>query len=194
MADTSGREQRLTEAIAAYLEAADAGRAPDRADLLAHHPDLAGELAAFLDNRERVAAVALRAEQRQCWHAGQRVPAEDYLRRLPGTPPDPEAALDLIVQEFLLRERAGARPDPDEFLRRFPEHAAVLRDQLSLHRALVASDTVGDAPGDRAADDPEAAVTIDAPVGAAGAAAAPPGTVRYFGDYELLGEVARGGM
>src|SRR5262245_44693011 len=49
------REQRLYEVLASYLEAAEAGRAPSRAELLARHPELAGELASFLDARERLA-------------------------------------------------------------------------------------------------------------------------------------------
>jgi hypothetical protein len=47
MPDTPSREERLNEVIAAYLETAEAGRAPGRAELLARHPDLAGDLAAF---------------------------------------------------------------------------------------------------------------------------------------------------
>src|SRR6516165_3694242 len=52
------REQRLYEVLASYLEAAEAGRAPSRAELLARHPELAGELASFLDARERPAQAA----------------------------------------------------------------------------------------------------------------------------------------
>ena len=37
----SEQEQRLDQAIALYLEAVDAGEAPDRAEFLALHPDLA---------------------------------------------------------------------------------------------------------------------------------------------------------
>src|SRR5262245_11826032 len=54
----SEREQRVNEAIAAYLEAVEAGRAPAREDFLARHPDLADELTAFLDDRDRFARAA----------------------------------------------------------------------------------------------------------------------------------------
>jgi hypothetical protein len=41
--DASGRAPRVDEAIAAYLEAADAGRPPEQSEFLARHADIAGE-------------------------------------------------------------------------------------------------------------------------------------------------------
>jgi WD40 repeat protein len=111
MAETPGREERLNEVIAAYLEAAEGGRAPGRGKWLAAHPELAGELAAFLDNHDRLVADAAPL-------------------RAAAPPPDPDATL------------------------------------------------------------PPAAVAATLPL----PPAAPLGTVRYFGDYELLEEIARGGM
>jgi serine/threonine protein kinase len=42
----------------------------------------------------------------------------------------------LAYGELLLREELGESPDPEEYLRRFPAHAAALRLQFELHRAL----------------------------------------------------------
>ena len=42
------REQLLDEIVTAYLKAAEAGQAPSREELIARHPELANDLAAFL--------------------------------------------------------------------------------------------------------------------------------------------------
>jgi serine/threonine-protein kinase len=55
--DNTGREARLNEVIAAYLEAVEAGQAPDRDEWLARHPDLADDLRAFFVNHDRMAQV-----------------------------------------------------------------------------------------------------------------------------------------
>jgi eukaryotic-like serine/threonine-protein kinase len=48
------RDQRLDEVIAAYLEELESGRNPDRAALLAKHPELAAELTLFFANQDHV--------------------------------------------------------------------------------------------------------------------------------------------
>src|SRR4051812_10487754 len=47
------RRHRFESALGAYFEALDAGHEPDRDALLARHPDLAAELAAFFDQQDR---------------------------------------------------------------------------------------------------------------------------------------------
>ncbi len=54
----SEREQRLDQAIALYLDAVDAGEAPDRADFLARHPDLAADLRSFFADEDRLTGTA----------------------------------------------------------------------------------------------------------------------------------------
>ncbi len=48
------REARLFEILTAYLQAAESGRAPERREFLASHPDFAAELAEFLDEEVRL--------------------------------------------------------------------------------------------------------------------------------------------
>src|SRR5262245_45211051 len=109
--DPAAREERVNEVIAAYLQAAQAGRPPDREELLAAHPDLAAELAEFFADQDR---------------------------------------FDHLAGPLRAVAAAGGPPPPADGVPTL-------------------------APGE--------------------APAAPPGTrVRYFGDYELLEEVAQGGM
>jgi predicted Ser/Thr protein kinase len=106
--DNTGREARLDELIAAYLEAVEAGQSPDRDVWLARQPDLADDLRQFFANHDRMAQVGA------------------PLRAItPVASPTSEAAM-----------LAVASPPADPLL----------------------------------------------------------GKVRYFGDYELLEELARGGM
>jgi Protein kinase domain/WD domain, G-beta repeat len=56
--DRGSREDRVNAILAAYLDAAAKGQAPDRAELLARHPDLAAELAAFFAEDAQVRQMA----------------------------------------------------------------------------------------------------------------------------------------
>jgi serine/threonine protein kinase len=55
---SQGKEERLQEVIAAYLRDIEAGRNPDRAEILARHPDLAGELQEFFAGQEQLGRLA----------------------------------------------------------------------------------------------------------------------------------------
>jgi WD40 repeat protein len=70
--DPSDRERRLNELIAAYLEAVEAGRVPDRQEWLTRHPDLADDLRAFFANHDRLARLGapLRALARTAGDGG----------------------------------------------------------------------------------------------------------------------------
>ncbi len=54
----AGREQRLDDAIAVYLEAVHAGQAPDRAEFLACYSDIAAGLLSFFADEDRVKGLA----------------------------------------------------------------------------------------------------------------------------------------
>jgi predicted Ser/Thr protein kinase len=129
-------------------------------------------------------AAVLRVDQRQRWQAGERVSAEDYLRRHPGVAASPEAAVDLVYGEFLLRERQGERPTAADYRQRFPQYADTLRAQIELHRAMSAES--GDGTGK--AEPAEGATLPTAP--ATPAESAWP----RLPAYEILEELGRGGM
>ena len=56
---------------------------------------------------------------------------EDYAGRLPRLGPLRRMPLDLICEEYRVRQRWGDRPNHAEYLRRFPQHGAVLRAALA---------------------------------------------------------------
>lgn len=86
-----------------------------------------------LESIQKSAVAELLEEQRRRWQQGDRVPAEHYLQR---TPPLAEsAALDLIVNEVLLRQEAGETPSAKEYIARFPQYAAALEGQFALQQA-----------------------------------------------------------
>jgi WD40 repeat protein/tRNA A-37 threonylcarbamoyl transferase component Bud32 len=96
-----------------------------------------------------------------------------------------ERRLDEIATAYLQEIERGQAPRPAEWLARYPD----LAEELAAFFA--AQDQVAQlaAPLRAAAAGSEAATHAPS--------AAPPGslgTVRYFGDYELLEEIARGGM
>src|SRR5262249_23221684 len=104
-----------------------AGEAPARAlERLwerGERPDVHAFLARHAARPAADIAAALAVDQWRRWRAGERVPAEDYLARYPQVADDAEAAVGLICGEWLVREELGERPDPDEYLRRFPRWA-----------------------------------------------------------------------
>src|SRR4029077_3461964 len=85
----------------------------------------------------------LRIDQRERWLLGERVLSEAYLNNFPTVRADPEAAVDLVYGEILLREELGEPSILDEYLQRFPEHAIALRRQLEVHAEMRTSDAGG---------------------------------------------------
>lgn len=128
------------------------------------------------------------------WRAGgERPRAEDYLQRTPS----PKLVEELLALEIELRREGGERPVAFEYLQRFPER-----------RDLISRFFEGVAPDDRDPDETVAwppsqrhSTLMDsspggapAPAAASAAHRSAPELGKLFGKYELISEIARGGM
>jgi hypothetical protein len=78
----------------------------------------------------------LRHDQQKRWRRGERPLVEVYLRRFQMLRQDPEALLDMIYQEILLREEGGEAPQSREYAQRFPTCREQIEQQFVVHRAL----------------------------------------------------------
>jgi WD40 repeat protein/predicted Ser/Thr protein kinase len=107
------------------------------------------------------------------------------------TDPDDPNQADEAVAWYYSRAEAGSPPTRAELLARFPHLAADLDAFLADKAAFDRAAGPGRAPDETVtlphAPDPDATVGGTVTAG-------PLGTVRYVGDYELLAEIARGGM
>src|SRR5947199_94526 len=132
---------------------------------------------------------ALRADQRRRWLRGCRVPVEAYRRRVPALAGDPDALLDLIESEVVLREQLGERPAEAEYAARFPEFADALRRQFALHRAVGTDLFDSSAPANGSGPP-----TVADPAAGPDPASPHDGPTPHVPGYELLAELGRGGM
>src|SRR5262249_44981095 len=96
----------------------------------------AGRGSVMADRQQWAALLAVRRQQQQEWEAGGRRPAEEYLARNPQLRQEPDAVLELIYQEIVLRTRAGEAPALAEYLTRFPEFADRLGPLFEVHQVL----------------------------------------------------------
>jgi eukaryotic-like serine/threonine-protein kinase len=119
------------------------------------------------------AVARLCIDQRLRWLQGEAVRVEAYLAQHPYLARQPEAILDLLYNEIVLREEAGDRPALSDYVARFPDHAAELRSQFDVHR-VIEEGTIdsGCQDGPSRADKSKPQVS----------------------GYEILAEIGRGGM
>ena len=99
--------------------------------------------------------VELAREMRHRWQCGQEPRAEEFFARRPEITENPEAAVELIYEEYCLRESAGHAGVEADILKRFPQWATPLRVMLDCHRRLLhCEDTGPDFPtiGERVGD------------------------------------------
>src|SRR5438046_1565808 len=101
----------------------------------------------------------------------------------PGKSDDRDATLDRVLAKYLHAEEVGQPLDQQSFIAEYVEFAADLRSFFSNRPAM-----------DRVARPLIAQAAIEPTLGLQPAAPDAAGIVRYVGDYELLDEIARGGM
>src|SRR5437762_1066295 len=104
-----------------------------------------------------------------------------------------EQRLQAVLVAYLEAVERGQQPEPQELLDRHSEFTAELHEFLANRAQL---DRLA-APLRQLAEAAQAEAIARRTLGAEGnatSAAAPGDKVRYFGDYELLEEIARGGM
>jgi serine/threonine protein kinase len=140
-------------------------------------PELAGNDVRKLHLRQAC------AELDRLLRAGQASNAESWFARYPELEAEADCALELIYTEFVVRDELGQRPDPAQYYARFPQWRARLERLLQVHRHL----------GDSA---PPEAVTRALASSSSDSVADPvqAGRLGTLGDYELVGEIGRGGM
>ncbi len=98
------------------------------------------------------------------------------------TSDDRDERVDEVIAEYLAACESGDPPDRAAFLAKHADLADSLQAFLADHDRMR-----------QAAASPDDTNTLP-PGGRAAPAVAPSGSIRYFGDYELLDEIARGGM
>jgi eukaryotic-like serine/threonine-protein kinase len=155
-------------------------------------PDLEAFLAREADLEPAELAAVLRVDQRHRFRGGTPVAAEWYLDRFAAISGDPELALDLIHNEFLLREEAGEAPEPGAFAGRFPRFADELEVQIRFHQALEA--VSGQARDRRVRCGPEVPVPSDAAIPPQGERSARADGVPSVPGYKVIRELGAGGM
>ena len=125
------------------------------------------------------------------WRAGGRPRIEDRLVGVAGPERTP-LVCELLVIELHWRRKAGERPDPAEYLGR------LLEDAEAVHATFGRTETLGVVAGPPPGPPPMRKGLVD-PAScraelSAGDPLAPDVRTRYFGDYELIRELGRGGM
>ena len=153
--------------------------------------EFAAGLAALAEDER---APLLWEDQRLRWQNGERPTVEMYANKLPA-PVGEDIVLDLIYGEFVLRQEAGESPTLLEYQRRFPNLAAQIGRQLSLHLALSDSAGAADRSTLTTTLDPRATVIHPAPARASAAAGkATAGGPTEIAGYKIVASLDAGGQ
>ena len=116
-------------------------------------------------------------EFRRQWKLGKRPKIESFLGQAPD---DARETLfrNLLPVEIRYRERMGEKPQPGDYVARFPRYKRVIGDAFNFSTSIELQ-AMQSTPADDSADLP---ATIHAPA------------ANRIGDYELVRELGRGGF
>jgi hypothetical protein len=121
-------------------------------------------------------------DQSARWQRGERFFVEEYLTRHAALSDNADAALDLILNEVLLRRQFGEAPAVEEYVDRFPQWETPLRQQFQVENAI------DGAYSSSLAESASGQTTLpSAPPAQADRIVSLPG-------YEIMGELGRGAM
>jgi serine/threonine protein kinase/tetratricopeptide (TPR) repeat protein len=123
-------------------------------------------------------------DQRRRWRRCEPIGVEAYLQRQPHLRADPEAVLDLIYNEVVLRQEHGEQPGLAEYVQRFPQLEAELRRQFEVHQVLE----------DPSCTSFDSSAQPGAAAGGPGGGPAGAEQLPAIPGYTVLGELGRGGM
>jgi len=163
-------------------------------------PDLHEFLTSLAVHSPRQIAELVRVDIRERWLRGERVLVEHYLQMAPVLESDPDLLLDLIYEEYCLRESRKEAARPEEYLERFPALGDRLKRQFEVHRALDDSSGPASITSMYTGADAGSMSSQVTWLHEDGARSAPRARVPYgakppqIPGYEILGEIDRGGM
>ena len=106
----------------------------------ADHLTSCESVGALDETPEATLARGLARELRRQWRVSRTTRAEAFLARHPDLWETPEAAVELVYEEYCLRRGAGESGVEEELLGRFPQWAGPLGVMLDCHRRLMEGD------------------------------------------------------
>jgi hypothetical protein len=170
----SERDRQLVES---WLVEFDLGWTPDR--LSARARELPADSALRLPALVEMVKIDL---ERQ-WQRGERRPLEAYLHAFPELAAWGTVTGELLLVEYQVRRQFGDTADPDDYERRFPGAAELLRPALDQ----------GSAPGHDTLR-PEGSTVAPPPLPSPFPTAAPGALPPQFGRYRIVKLLGKGGM
>src|SRR5262249_5179298 len=118
--------------------------------------------------------------------SGRACNAAEFLAADPTIGSDPDAVLELLYTEFLVRDQLGENPRPQEWIERYPQWSAELAQLFEVHTLV-----------EQQEEPRKGGSQID---GGAANTIADDGALRsdhngpFLAGYEILQEIGRGGM